>query len=77
MGHDVFDEFAAGRLSKRCRFRLLIEGEIGAPEIETLIRKLHLDRDVYAGKITPEPTGEVEDASNRGTDGSGEGQQQL
>lgn len=41
-------EVASGILSRRTRFRLLVEGPLGAEEIERLIRKLDLDKEFLA-----------------------------
>lgn len=39
-------ELASGHLSKNTRFLLIVTGHIGSKEIDNLIRKLEIDRDV-------------------------------
>lgn len=41
-------ELTTGMLSKRAGFRLLVSGEVGVKEIERLIRKLELDKEILA-----------------------------
>lgn len=41
-------EFASGFLSKDASFRLFVSGTIGVKEIECLIRKLQIDKDILA-----------------------------
>lgn len=41
-------ELTTGLLSKRASFRLIVSGEVGVKEIELLIRKLQLDKEILA-----------------------------
>jgi hypothetical protein len=41
-------ELTTGLLSKDARFRLIVNGKIGVKEIEMLIKKLELDKEVLA-----------------------------
>lgn len=43
-------ELSSGMLAKDTSFRLLVKGRVGATEIERLIRKLELDRDILAAE---------------------------
>lgn len=47
-------ELMSGMLSKTTRFRLIVSGPVGAKEIERLIRKLEIDRDILAAPETPQ-----------------------
>jgi hypothetical protein len=53
-------ELTAGLLSKEANFRLIVTGKIGAKEIERLIRKLELDKDILADA-------DIEDATDEGS----------
>jgi len=46
-------ELTAGILSKETTFRLLVRGPAGVKEIERLIRKLELDKEILADQDTP------------------------
>jgi hypothetical protein len=41
-------ELKAGLLSKESSFRLIVSGQIGAAEIERLIKQLELDKEILA-----------------------------
>jgi len=41
-------ELTAGLLSKDANFRLIVSGTIGVKEIERLIKKLELDKEILA-----------------------------
>jgi hypothetical protein len=41
-------ERTSGLLSKDARFRLIVDGKVGVKEIERLIRKLELDKEILA-----------------------------
>ena len=41
-------ELTAGLLSKGANFRLLVSGQVGVKEIERLIAKLELDKEILA-----------------------------
>jgi hypothetical protein len=41
-------ELTTGLLSKQSSFRLIVSGEVGVKEIEHLIRKLELDKEILA-----------------------------
>ena len=43
-------ELTTGLLSKEARFRLIVSGPVGAREIERLIRKLELDKEILASE---------------------------
>ena len=45
-------ELASGMLAKGARFRLIVTGKIGVTEIERLIRKLEIDKEIYAEQDT-------------------------
>lgn len=45
---------ASGPLSKETRYRLFVSGPIGVREIETLIRKLEIDKELLAELETVE-----------------------
>ena len=41
-------ELTAGLLSKDASFRLVVTGQVGVKEIERLIRKLEIDKEILA-----------------------------
>ena len=41
-------EFTTGLLSKDTSFRLIVKGTVGVKEIDRLIRKLQLDKEIMA-----------------------------
>jgi hypothetical protein len=41
-------ELTTGMLSKDANFRLVVSGQVGVKEIELLIRKLELDKEILA-----------------------------
>jgi hypothetical protein len=41
-------ELTTGRLAKEASFRLIVSGKIGMKEIERLIQKLEIDREILA-----------------------------
>jgi hypothetical protein len=41
-------ELTTGLLSKSCSFRLIVSGDVGVKEIERLIAKLQLDKEILA-----------------------------
>ena len=43
-------ELTTGLLSKDASFRLIVSGQIGVKEIEMLIKKLQLDKEILAEK---------------------------
>ena len=45
-------ELTTGLLSKDANFRLIVSGQIGVKEIEMLIKKLELDKEILAGQET-------------------------
>ena len=57
---DTERELTTGLLAKDASFRLIVSGRIGAKEIDMLIAKLQLDRDILA-----EPDGSEADAEPR------------
>jgi hypothetical protein len=48
----------AGILSKRASFRLIVSGPIGVKEIEMLIKKLQIDKEILADEGSEEATDE-------------------
>jgi hypothetical protein len=52
-------EITTGLLAKDASFRLIVTGEIGVKEIERLIKKLELDKEILA-----DPDAEKDDAAN-------------
>ena len=50
-------ELTAGLLSKEASFRLIVSGPVGAREIERLIRKLELDKEILADECGGETLG--------------------
>ena len=44
-------ELTAGLLSKEASFRLIVSGPVGVREIERLIRKLELDKEILAADL--------------------------
>jgi hypothetical protein len=52
-------ELTTGLLSKESNFRLIVSGPIGVKEIERLIQKLELDKEILA-----DPDAENEEAAN-------------
>jgi hypothetical protein len=52
-------ELTTGLLAKDASFRLIVTGEIGVKEIERLIKKLELDKEILA-----DPDAEKDDAAN-------------
>jgi hypothetical protein len=48
-------ELLTGLLSKGANFRLVVQGHIGVKEIETLIKKLEIDKEILAEPDPPEP----------------------
>ena len=42
-------ELTTGLLSKEAGFRLIVRGKIGEKEIDLLIRKFQLDKEILAG----------------------------
>jgi len=53
-------------LSREANFRLIVSGQIGVKEIDLLIRKLELDKEILAA---PEPE-TAEDVARRLVDGA-------
>ena len=45
----------SGMLSKSASFRLVVSGQIGVPEIERLVKKLEMDKDILADPDFGEP----------------------
>ena len=45
-------ELTTGLLSKDANFRLIVSGQIGVKEIEMLIKKLELDKEILAEQET-------------------------
>jgi hypothetical protein len=43
-------ELTAGLLAKGTNFRLIVSGHVGVKEIEMLIKKLHLDKEILGGE---------------------------
>ena len=41
-------ELTSGLLSKSADFRLIVRGPVGVKEIETLIKKLEIDKEILA-----------------------------
>ncbi len=52
-------ELTTGLLSKDASFRLIVSGQIGVKEIERLIQKLELDKDILAEQAEDETPGET------------------
>lgn len=48
-------ELATGLLSKESSFRLFVSGQVGVNEIERLIRKLELDKEILADEPEHDP----------------------
>jgi len=49
-------ELTTGMLSKSASFRLVVRGQVGVKEIELLIKKLELDKEILAeSNDVPEP----------------------
>jgi len=48
-------ELTTGLLSKSASFRLIVSGEVGEKELERLIAKLEMDKDILAGPDEDEP----------------------
>jgi hypothetical protein len=46
-------ELTMGLLSKEASFRLIVSGSIGVKEIERLIKKLELDKEILAESAQP------------------------
>jgi hypothetical protein len=56
-------ELTTGLLSKDSRFRLIVSGRVGVKEIERLIRKLELDKEILAeGNEGPDDVSVIRDA---------------
>jgi hypothetical protein len=53
-------ELTTGLLSKDASFRLIVSGEVGVKEIERLIKKLELDKEILADQ----DGGDNEEAAN-------------
>ena len=51
-------ELTTGLLSRDASFRLIVSGRIGAKEIDRLIKKLQLDREILAEMSDDEPKSE-------------------
>ena len=49
-------ELTTGLLSKDANFRLIVSGPIGVREIEMLIKKLQLDKEILADEGSSNPT---------------------
>lgn len=47
-------ELTTGLLSKDANFRLLVSGQVGVKEIERLIKKLELDKEIPADQENDE-----------------------
>lgn len=47
-------ELTTGLLSRRASFRLIVIGHVGEKEIERLIKKLELDKEILADPETPD-----------------------
>jgi hypothetical protein len=58
--HGGRPELTTGLLSKDANFRLLVSGPVGVKEIERLIRKLELDKEILA----EQKTGQDDEAAN-------------
>lgn len=58
-------ELTTGLLSKDASFRLIVSGDIGVREIERLIRKLEIDKEILAdyGEAESEAMGKVLDTA--------------
>ena len=54
-------ELTTGLLSKGASFRLIVSGKVGDREIERLIKKLELDKEILAERDTTDETGELID----------------
>ena len=48
-------ELTTGLLAKDASFRLIVSGDIGVQEIERLIKKLELDKEILADQENDEP----------------------
>ena len=59
-------ELTTGLLSKNASFRLIVSGEVGPKEIERLIAKLKLDKDILAdtGVVAAGPDPIVDDKAS-------------
>jgi len=62
-------ELTTGLLSKDASFRLIVSGSIGVKEIERLIKKLELDKEILADTEADEPDGTRPPTEARGTYG--------
>lgn len=48
-------ELTTGLLAKDASFRLIVTGNVGVKEIERLIKKLELDKEILADQENDEP----------------------
>jgi len=55
MTETVEREFCSGMLSEKTSFRLLVKGTVGSKEIERLIRKLEIDREILSIGVLGQP----------------------
>jgi len=53
-------ELTTGLLSKTASFRLIVSGDVGAKEIERLIAKLELDKEILADSDGNKQTSETD-----------------
>ena len=62
-------ELTKGILAKDANFRLIVNGNIGVKEIERLIQKLEIDKDILADQDATPSDDDISDANQRGRDG--------
>ena len=58
-------ELTTGLLAKDASFRLIVSGEIGVKEIERLIKKLELDKEILADQDDRPSDDDIADANQR------------
>lgn len=62
-------ELTTGLLAKDASFRLIVSGAIGVKEIDRLIQKLQIDKEILADKDDGPDDQDIVDANQRGRDG--------
>jgi hypothetical protein len=62
-------ELTTGLLAKEASFRLVVSGKIGVKEIERLIQKLEIDKEILADQDDGPSDADIADANQRGRDG--------
>jgi len=62
-------ELTTGLLAKEASFRLIVSGKIGVKEIERLIKKLELDKEILADEDGAPSDDDIADANQRDRSG--------